>query len=46
MLNVQGFPEKFGKISETVRGKRSSKFETMIWGRFMRPIYAIRSQIE
>jgi len=45
-LNIQGFPEKFRKISENVRGKVSSKFDTMIWGRSTRPIHAIPSQIE
>ena len=46
MLNVQGNPKKIRIISDIVRGKRSSKIDTMIWGRSMRPIYAIPSQIE
>jgi len=46
MLNEQAIPENFRTISEIVTGKRSSKFDTMIWGRSMRPIYAIPSQIE
>jgi len=46
MLNVQGISENFRTFSEIVRGKRSSKIDTMIWGRSMRPIYAIPSQIE
>jgi len=46
MLNVQGVTEQFGTISEIVRGTKSCKFDTMIWVRFMRPIYAIPSQIE
>jgi len=46
MLNVQGIPENFRRISEIVTRKRSSKFDTMICGRSMWPIYAIPSQIE
>jgi len=46
MLNVQGIPEYFRTISEIVRGNRSSKFDTIIWGRSMRTIYAILSQEE